>query len=591
MAAETTEASKADRGGSGEYGHEQQLKPHPLLHPLQYSSQEVNGQDQHHLHFHPHPHPFVANERSAEHHQHHHHQHHHHYLKFQQQQQQQQQQQGDHEHKYDDKTDVELQEDEDFINKLAEATTQQELIKGGVATNKDAVVVEPVGVDESHPYPPPSRVCTDSNGDDPAAAAAVLAAGENSTPNNSSTMDTTAQDHAATLMHALSVSNITLKNDELSTETAGSAAAAAIATAAASSTSADRPIMETETHLGHPRYEVGQHDTVGLVKVSTLAAAATAAATTAVASIAHLKNEKPRPVSTEISDTTTSSSSSSVGGSTKPIPGVAENEAIPAYGAQAASSKRGVGKDGPNSHQGTQYKTGRWTVEEKIIFLHLLRRFGRGKWKNYQPYLPFRSIVQIKSHAQKVLKRQAKGDDIYLQLDEVQLTVEQLMEHVRRGDTSMSGGKASALQLVSKKSKTKSIDAQQNGRRAEGAGACDAEFPGQNSKMLDTQIHPPHPPHHLAYHQQQHSIYHRPPPNLHSYGHQSTSPSQYPGGIDAVGGSTHYHLQFPPPYFQHYQHYQQHHLPVVSSGMINAVSQMAGPNQGHSSEKNNHTEI
>eukprot|EP00529_Nitzschia_sp_RCC80_P019438 CAMPEP_0113486032 /NCGR_PEP_ID=MMETSP0014_2-20120614/24788_1 /TAXON_ID=2857 /ORGANISM="Nitzschia sp." /LENGTH=431 /DNA_ID=CAMNT_0000379693 /DNA_START=69 /DNA_END=1361 /DNA_ORIENTATION=- /assembly_acc=CAM_ASM_000159 len=426
---ETTEASKADRGGSHEYDHEQQLKPHPLLHPLQLNSQEVNGQDQHHLHFHhPHPHPFVAYERSAEHHQRHHH------LHYQElHQQQQQQQQGDHEHKYDDKTDAELQEDEDFINKLAEATMQRELIEGGVATNKDATVVEPVGVDENHPCPPPSRVCTDSDGDDPAAA--VVAAGDDLTSNSSSTMDTTAQEHAATLLHAVSASNIALGHDELSTETAGSAAAAAIATAAAatSSTSADRPIMETETHSDHPRYEVGQHDTIGLLigeKVTT-----SAAATTAATSTVHLECEKPRPVPTELSDTATTNSSSLVGGRTEPIPGVAKNEAIPASGAQAVSAKKGVGKVGSKSHEGTQYKTGRWTVEEKIIFLHLLRRFGRGKWKNYQPYLPFRSIVQIKSHAQKVLKRQAKGDDIYLQLDEVQLTVEQLMEHVRRGDT------------------------------------------------------------------------------------------------------------------------------------------------------------
>ena len=34
--------------------------------------------------------------------------------------------------------------------------------------------------------------------------------------------------------------------------------------------------------------------------------------------------------------------------------------------------------------------TGRWSPEEKLLFLHGLKQFGRGRWKNIQMFLPTR---------------------------------------------------------------------------------------------------------------------------------------------------------------------------------------------------------
>ena len=38
----------------------------------------------------------------------------------------------------------------------------------------------------------------------------------------------------------------------------------------------------------------------------------------------------------------------------------------------------------------TAQRTGRWTPEEKILFLYGLKRFGKGRWKKMSIYLPHR---------------------------------------------------------------------------------------------------------------------------------------------------------------------------------------------------------
>jgi hypothetical protein len=35
-------------------------------------------------------------------------------------------------------------------------------------------------------------------------------------------------------------------------------------------------------------------------------------------------------------------------------------------------------------------RAGRWSPEEKLLFLHGLRQFGRGRWKKIQTFLPSR---------------------------------------------------------------------------------------------------------------------------------------------------------------------------------------------------------
>ncbi|KAL3797447.1 hypothetical protein ACHAW5_004466 [Stephanodiscus triporus] len=56
-------------------------------------------------------------------------------------------------------------------------------------------------------------------------------------------------------------------------------------------------------------------------------------------------------------------------------------------------------------------KSGRWTDAERLTFLKGLKRFGRGKWKEIATLIPTRSTVQVKTHAQMIMKRVEAGDD------------------------------------------------------------------------------------------------------------------------------------------------------------------------------------
>lgn len=38
----------------------------------------------------------------------------------------------------------------------------------------------------------------------------------------------------------------------------------------------------------------------------------------------------------------------------------------------------------------SKQRTGRWTPDEKILFLYGLKRFGKGRWKKMSVYLPHR---------------------------------------------------------------------------------------------------------------------------------------------------------------------------------------------------------
>jgi hypothetical protein len=44
----------------------------------------------------------------------------------------------------------------------------------------------------------------------------------------------------------------------------------------------------------------------------------------------------------------------------------------------------------PASATGPVQRSGRWTPDEKILFLYGLKRFGKGRWKKMSIYLPHR---------------------------------------------------------------------------------------------------------------------------------------------------------------------------------------------------------
>ena len=52
------------------------------------------------------------------------------------------------------------------------------------------------------------------------------------------------------------------------------------------------------------------------------------------------------------------------------------------------------------------------------MFLYGLSLFGKGRWKRIHAYVPDRSLVQIKSHAQKVMKHLGAGENVFRQLSE-----------------------------------------------------------------------------------------------------------------------------------------------------------------------------
>jgi SHAQKYF class myb-like DNA-binding protein len=65
-------------------------------------------------------------------------------------------------------------------------------------------------------------------------------------------------------------------------------------------------------------------------------------------------------------------------------------------------------------------KQGRWTKQEHLIFLKGLQTFGVGRWKEIGMLLPSRTNTQIKSHAQPLVARMTAGENIFLELEQVE---------------------------------------------------------------------------------------------------------------------------------------------------------------------------
>eukprot|EP00978_Attheya_sp_CCMP212_P005732 scaffold12837_cov51-Attheya_sp.AAC.2 len=64
------------------------------------------------------------------------------------------------------------------------------------------------------------------------------------------------------------------------------------------------------------------------------------------------------------------------------------------------------------------YNTGRWSEEERYLFLRGLTRFGNGRWKQVGSILRTRSLIQIKSHGQKMKIKLDNGENIFAEMNE-----------------------------------------------------------------------------------------------------------------------------------------------------------------------------
>lgn len=72
----------------------------------------------------------------------------------------------------------------------------------------------------------------------------------------------------------------------------------------------------------------------------------------------------------------------------------------------------------PNKKKKLVVKRGRWQREESITFLKGLRLHGKGKWKEIAKSIPTRTTVQVKTHAQMILKKMDAGEDVFRILED-----------------------------------------------------------------------------------------------------------------------------------------------------------------------------
>jgi len=47
------------------------------------------------------------------------------------------------------------------------------------------------------------------------------------------------------------------------------------------------------------------------------------------------------------------------------------------------------------SDRNPSHRTGRWTLDEKVLFLYGLEKFGKGRWKKMSVYLPNRYVSKL----------------------------------------------------------------------------------------------------------------------------------------------------------------------------------------------------
>ena len=79
----------------------------------------------------------------------------------------------------------------------------------------------------------------------------------------------------------------------------------------------------------------------------------------------------------------------------------------PAPRAAKSKKKKGGGSNG-GGPAGQGENTGRWTAEEHRLFLQGLEQHGKG-WKKIASLIKLRTVVQIRTHAQKYFQKLAKA--------------------------------------------------------------------------------------------------------------------------------------------------------------------------------------
>jgi hypothetical protein len=170
---------------------------------------------------------------------------------------------------------------------------------------------------------------------------------------------------------------------------------------------------------------------------------------------------------------------------------------------------------GNGSASGSAQRAGRWTPDEKILFLYGLKRFGKGRWKKMSVYLPHRyvdtvnesfvmlgfgffrhvptthpfscffiqnrSLVQIKSHAQKVLKRLEAGENVFRRLEENSAIVDSLIVQAAKDRDALGRGLASTPKSMSAISKRKNSKALQPPSLPGNNPASDYRAPAESS--------------------------------------------------------------------------------------------------------------
>lgn len=94
----------------------------------------------------------------------------------------------------------------------------------------------------------------------------------------------------------------------------------------------------------------------------------------------------------------------SAGASRRPS-AVASSSTIPAAAAARPKSKKKKSQSGEGA---AGENTGRWTAEEHRLFLQGLEQHGKG-WKKIASLIKSRTVVQIRTHAQKYFQKLAKA--------------------------------------------------------------------------------------------------------------------------------------------------------------------------------------